>query len=290
MEESLQKFKESLSVLFFSTFEQIRDQVVAFLPRFSVGVVILLVGWGAAIVARKLVTKLVRALGLDVFTSKLGLRRFLEDREIKYAPSALFGWTVYWIIQLTALTLAFEEMELTTASEYIRNALYYVPRLVVAVVLLGVGVFVSGLVGNFVDRLARVAHVPFHFVLGQAARYTLIGLAIANTLDYLHLASPEILLFGLTLVVVLGVVVLLIFLVCGRNLVASMLAQRFLTESINSGDYLEVGDVSGMVKRVGLLDTELESGSSIVFVPNRMLLEKVRQLAPRNQEDPGAAI
>jgi len=290
MESSWDTFKESLFEMFTATFGQLRDYGIEFLPKIALGVVILLAGWGAAILVRKVITKIVRALGLDVFTSKLGLRRFLEDREIRYPPSALLGWTIYWMIQLTALTIAFEEMGLTTASEYIQNALYYIPRLVVAVVLLGVGVFMSGLVGSFVDRLARVAHVPFHFVLGQAARYTLIGLAVANTLDYLHLASPEILLFGLTLVVVLGVVVLLVFLVCGQNLVASMLAQRFLMESISSGDQLTSADVSGTVRRIGIIDTELEVGSTLVYVPNRLLLEQIRELQPRQSDDPGAAI
>src|SRR5690606_2382154 len=69
-----------------------RETVWHYAPGFLSGLLVLLLGWLMAAIGRNVVTKLLRALGLDVVAERTGVRRYLQEHEIKIAPSAMAGW------------------------------------------------------------------------------------------------------------------------------------------------------------------------------------------------------
>lgn len=261
--------------LFLDTFGRVRGFLVTFLPRLTLALLILGLGWLGALLCRKITVKLTRLLGADVLTEKLGLHRWLMARGVDWPVSRMLGWAVYWLVLLSALSFAFDRLGLTAAEEMIDAAARFVPRLITAIVLLGLGIFLSVPVGEFADRLARVAQLPFHWVVGQCVRMAIIAVAIFNVLDYLKLASPTVL--GIAAGVLVGGLLLGfgVFAVFGRELVGSMLARRFLLLELDPGDVIETPLVRGEIVEIGRANTHVRADGQLVLVPNRRLAQEV---------------
>src|SRR5690606_29382948 len=120
---------------------------------------VLVLGWLMASIGRNVVAKLLRAFGLDVVAERSGARRYLQKHDIKLAPSALAGWLVYLVVIYTALVMAFGRMNLDAASRLLTDVAGFIPKILVVVLLLALGVWLSRWIGGLLGRGARLAGV-----------------------------------------------------------------------------------------------------------------------------------
>ena len=88
-------------------------QIGAFLPRLLIAVVVVIVGWLLAKVARFAVVKALRAINFPVLTERSGLDGFLRQGGMPGDTTTIFGVLVYWLVILAALLIAFNGLGLT---------------------------------------------------------------------------------------------------------------------------------------------------------------------------------
>lgn len=258
-----------------------RETVWRYAPGFLSGVLVLVLGWLMALIGRNLVTKLLRALGLDVVAERTGARRYLQDHEIKIAPSAMAGWLVYVVIIYTALMMAFDRMNLEAASRLLTDVATFIPKTLVVVLLLALGVWLSRWIGGLLGRAARLAGVPFHEVIGTVVRVGGIVLTVIVSLDYLGLASHQTLLIGLGIIALGFVATGVLFAVCARDLVGNLLARNFVAGEFKVGDHIRIGMIEGHVESIGTNVLRLRHGGTSHLVPHGQLVrESVERLAP----------
>ena len=137
--------------------ETIVDQIVLFLPNVFGAIIIFLVGWLVARIARAVVTNLLAAVGLDRAAERFGLRRLLGSR----TPSALLGGIAYLLVLfpviLTGLDRLSLEMITGPASEMLGQVFDALPLVLVAAALLVTAYIVGRVVSNLVRDLLREA-------------------------------------------------------------------------------------------------------------------------------------
>ncbi|MBL7132329.1 MAG: mechanosensitive ion channel, partial [Candidatus Omnitrophica bacterium] len=78
--------------------------------------------------------------------------------------------------------------------------------------------------------------------------------------------------------IIFGVVPLalcLVFLVAGRDIVASILAGRFLMKEYKEGERIEFDSISGEIESVGFLTTKIKSNADEILIPNSELAKKI---------------
>jgi hypothetical protein len=118
--------------------------------------------------------------------------------------------------------------------------------------------------------------VPFHWAIGEAARFTVIAIVLVDALNAAGVAGP---LVTSAFVILFGGVPLLggaLLLVGGRELIASYLSGRAIRGLYEPGDEIAVGELHGVIRRLGPLSVELRAnGGSEVRVPNRWLAERI---------------
>ena len=223
----------------------------------------------------KIVSKLLKAFGFDVLSKKTGFGRFLEKGGIKDKPSTIVGKGLYWIILLNTLVMAQDAMNFQIASKFIQGIVLYIPSIVIAIVMLALGVFLSRFVFEFVDKAARLAGLGFHAFLGAAARYTVMGLAVVTVVGYIGLPAVFVSHSVIIIFVVVPLIFCLVFVVAGRDTVSNMLAGKFLARELEIGDAIEFDSVSGNIDSIGLTVTRLKDGKEEIIVPNAELARKV---------------
>lgn len=280
------KLKEIFYDLVIKTLEETYRYIVNLWPKLALSVVILLIGWISALLLKKIISKLLKALGFDVLSEKIGLKRFLERGGIEKNPSYVAGLCLYWLIIFSALLMIFNTLELEVASQLITQAILYIPKIIVALILLSLGIFLSRFLGKFVQASARLANIPFPSIIGKIARYAVVGFAIIMVLEYLNVTTKLMVDTFIIIFIVIPAVLSLVFLIGGRDIISSILASRLLTKEYKKGDRIEFGDISGEIEEVDFINTKIKSEKTVIIIPNSELVKKIVKKSGGEQNEP----
>jgi hypothetical protein len=164
-------------------------EVGAFLPRLAIALVALIAGWLLAKAARFAVVKALRAINFNVLTERAGLDAFLTQGGIRSDTTDIFGVLVYWLIVLAALVIAFNAVGLNYMTELVRQVVMFVPRLMVAVVILAFGSYFARFVAGAVMAYCRNIGIQDGDILGSLAQYAILAFVVLIALEHMQIGG-----------------------------------------------------------------------------------------------------
>jgi hypothetical protein len=166
--------------------------VALFVPRLIAALIIIAIGWAIAAAARAGVRRLLLWVRFERFAQRSGASEMLRRAEMPPAD-ALIASFVFWVVLIGFLVSAVDALEFRTLDGLVQGFLLFLPRLVVALVILALGF----LVGNFVWRAALLASVnaglPSARLVSSALRLLVIALSAAMALEQVGLATSVVL-------------------------------------------------------------------------------------------------
>jgi flagellar biosynthesis protein FliQ len=217
-----------------SNFDVIIDPVRAFLveigaymPRLAVAVAILIAGWLVAKAARFGAVKALRALNFHVLTERAGVDGFLQQGGTEADTTDVFGIVVYWVVILVALIVAFNGLGLTQVTDLLSRVLFFLPRLLVGLLVLIVGSYFGRFVGTAVQTYLRNIGIGDAELLGRIAQYGIVVFVVLIAVDHLDIGGE--LVQHTFLILLTGVVLALAlaFGLGGREWAADLLKRWF---------------------------------------------------------------
>jgi len=158
-------------------------QIGAFLPRLALAIAVVLAGWLVARMVRFAVVKALRAINFNVLTERAGLDGFLHQGGIRSDTTGIFGSLFYWLVLLAALVIAFNSLGLTYITDLLGRLVLFVPKLMIALMILVVGAYFARFVGNAVLVYCRGAGVQDAELLSRLARYAIVTFVVLIALD-----------------------------------------------------------------------------------------------------------
>jgi hypothetical protein len=189
-------------------------QVGHFLPRLTLAAVVGALGWLGAKLARFAVVRGLRAVNFHVLTERAGLDGFVRQGGVRSDTTEFLGLLVYWLVILAALIIAFNGLGLTYITDLLRELARFVPRVILALVILAFGAYFARFVGHTVLAYCRTSGVPDAELLGRLARYAMLAFVVLIALDQMDIGGSVVrlsflivlagLVFGLALAFGLG--------------------------------------------------------------------------------------
>jgi hypothetical protein len=176
------------------------DQILALLPNLLAMVIILSVGWAAAWVIGLLVQRLLRVIGLDRVSDRVGMSTAMARGGVKSDLSDVIGRAMFWIVLVFAAVAALSALDLQPIRDFAHSFLAYIPHLLMAMLILIAGYLLSNFVSQAVLIAAVNAGLPPARVVAAASRWGVQLVAIAMALEQLGIASNIVAVgFGITL-------------------------------------------------------------------------------------------
>ncbi len=164
-------------------------QLGVFLPRLGIALVVLIVGFLLAKAARFAVVKALRAINFHIVTRRSGMDGFLQKGGTDTDTTALFGLLVYWVVILAALIVAFNGLGLTAVTELLGRAMLFVPKIIVALLILAFGTYFARFVGNAVITYCRGIGLQDADLLGRLAQYAILAFVLMIALDQMDIGG-----------------------------------------------------------------------------------------------------
>ncbi len=172
--------------------EPIREslhQIGVFMPRLLLAILILVFGWLAAKVVRLVIIKTLRAVNFNVVTEKAGIDHFLQQGGSDIDTIRVLGELFYWLVLLAALMVAFNSLDLAYVTDLIGRVLLFVPKVMVALLILVFGAYFARFVGAALATYLHNVGVGEASFVGRIAFYAITIFAIMVALDQLGLGD-----------------------------------------------------------------------------------------------------
>ncbi len=198
-------------------------QAGEFLPRLALAAVVLIAGWLIAKAVRFAVVRGLRAINFNVLTERAGMDGFLKQGGIDTDTTDIFGVLVYWLVILAALLIAFNGLGLTYITDLLGKVMLFVPKIIVALLILAFGAYFARFVGNAVIAYCRNVGIRDAELLGSFAKYALVVFVVLIALDQMSVGGDIV--RQSFLIILAGVVLALAlaFGIGGRDWAASLL-------------------------------------------------------------------
>lgn len=164
-------------------------QVGVFLPKLGLALVVLLAGWALARLARFTVNRGLRAINFNVLSERAGIDGFLKQGGIQSDTTDIFAVLVYWLVIFVALVIACNGLGLTYVTDLLGQVVLFVPKVIVALVILAFGTYFALFVGSAVDTYCRNVGMKDGELLGRIAQYAIIAFVVLIALDQVSIGG-----------------------------------------------------------------------------------------------------
>ena len=160
-----------------SSFEASINRFGSYLPNLIGGIVVLVLGYLISRLVGSACSRLLARAGFDRTVS----RHLRAGATSGRSPSATAGSAVFWLGMLVTLSLTAESLRLPMLAAGLNGILGFVPRVVVAAIIVGAAIAVGNVLADLVRGMGNIW-------LAKAVRISVIALAAFMALDQLGIA------------------------------------------------------------------------------------------------------
>jgi len=205
-------------------------EVGVFLPRFFLAVCIAIAGWLVAKALRFAVIKALRSINFHVLTERARVDAFLQMGGSSVDTVSVIGLLVYWLAIVAALILACNTMGLTYVTALLGNIAMFVPRVILAIVVLVFGAYFAHFIDATITTYGRNVGLFEAPILGRLGRYAVLLFIILIALEQLGIAGDIIRLTFLIILTGFVLALALAFGLGGQRWAARLLEQWWPTD------------------------------------------------------------
>jgi hypothetical protein len=172
-------------------FESVRSFMVTlgqFLPKLIGAILILVIGWLIAKLLHYVVVRGLKLVRFDVLTENVKLDDFLKRGGVKKTTIDVLGLLVYWLVILATLLATFNSLGLTMVSELLSRVVWFVPNVIVAVLILAVGLYVARVLAESITAYTRNVGMQDAELIGRLTYYAVAVFVVVIALGQMEIA------------------------------------------------------------------------------------------------------
>src|SRR3989344_3063374 len=142
-----QQLIEATSASLFNTWIGVID----FIPSLIGAIIVLIIGLIVAAGLGAFVERNVNAVKLDNLLRRAGLDQYFDRAGIQLRSGKFIGALVYWFFVIVFILAATDILKLEGLSQFLRDVLYYIPNIIIAVLILVATVVVANLLKSIIN-------------------------------------------------------------------------------------------------------------------------------------------
>jgi len=256
-----------------TAFQNLISQVLGYLPKVMLALLVLILGWMLARLMRFLVVRTIARL--DRLWQRMIVKKELVHLQPRNPPTLIVGELVFWLLMLVFITFATNILGLGIFGIWIKSAVSYLPVIAAGLLIVLVGFVVSSLVRDLVATATASAGLSNGGLLARTVQiiilFTAIILGINQIgIDIVFLSDVV----GIILAAVLGGIALA-FGLGARTHVSNLIAANQLKQLYQVGDTVQIGDIEGRIVDILVARVVIDTEQGSVDVPAKIFDEQV---------------
>ncbi len=199
------------------------EKIVAYLPNLVAGIVLFVVGWFLGWLVKRIVVQALVVLRFDRLFRRFKWGAGLARADVRYAFFEFIGNLAFIVVFLVLINASLEALQLTALSAILQQGVLFIPKLLLAGVIFGLGWFFAGWIAGTVQKALVKEEVPRATLIARFVKAMIILFISAMALTELDIAR-EIVIIGFSVTVItLGILTIVIAAIGGKSFVSKML-------------------------------------------------------------------
>ncbi len=191
---------ESLQGHFYNMFETI----IGYLPSLFAGLLLIVVGWVLGWIIKRILVQICVLLRLDRMLLQFQWGKGLGRADVRYTLYNAIGNLGFFVVFLAFLSNALTVLNLTVLSNLLEKGIFFLPRLIAALVMLGIGWLLASVASFAAQKALMREGVPRATLIGRFSKSVLILFFSAMALTELNVAREIVIIGFTTIFVTLG--------------------------------------------------------------------------------------
>jgi small-conductance mechanosensitive channel len=267
---------------FASAAAELVTRVVAYVPSLVAAAGLVLLGYLVAWASRALLTRALTG-SLSLAARRVSLGQAIERTRLGPRFIAVLSGVVFWFILALFVAAAVERLQLTIAASLVGAFVVFMPRVLVAIVLVFSALVAGHVAYGGVQRAASIAGMAQATLLGRAVQMILVFFGIVTAADQLGIQSTLLTVVVATAVgAVLGGATLA-FGLGSRVAVSNIVSVFYLLKTYRVGQVVRIGDVEGPIVEITQTSVFIDTPAGRVLVPGRCFSETASTLIAGSQ-------
>ncbi|MBK8566992.1 MAG: mechanosensitive ion channel [Saprospiraceae bacterium] len=256
--------------------EPVLARFLGAIPNVIGAALVLLIGWLIAKVVAKALQKVFASLKIDRFGEKINETEFATKANFKIVLSSFLSKLVYYLLMLVFVMAATDVLGMPIVSQMVSDLIGYLPRLLSALVLFVLGIYLAEFVKNIVLTTTNALGISSGKIIANFVFYLIF---LTLTISALAQASIETSLITSNLTVILGGVVMAFAIGYGfasKDTMANFLASFYSKNKVRVGDYVQIDGSKGRVIAMDSTSITLQGEGKIIVIPlSKLTSDKV---------------
>lgn len=211
---------DSIQQALFASLSQVFTDILRFLPSLLSALIVVLIGSIIANWLKSVTVRLLKTLPSRELFKKLNF-------ELKFPFEEFAGRLVKWLVLLLFIVAATNLLGLTAVSQAITQLLGYLPNIISALVVLFIGILLSGLVESLVKGSLSGYSISTARLMAKIASYTILVFSILAAISELQIAANFIYIFFIGFITTLSLALGLAFGLGSKDLVNQILSDWY---------------------------------------------------------------
>lgn len=247
--------------------QSLLQDIVSFIPSFVGALLVIVIGWIIARIARKVIKRTLAAVGIDKVGEQIEQIDIVRKSGMSIKISGFISSVVYYLMMLIFIVAGTDILGMPAISELMSDLLNYVPNLIVAILIMGIGLLIADFLKNIVltacksigiPAYSMIANIVFYFVLINVIIVALSQAKIDT--DFLK-NNLSLILAGIIFAFALG------YGIASKDLASNFLASFYLRNKFNIGDEITIEGIQGKIVEIDTNYVKVKTSKSTQLVP-----------------------
>ena len=234
----------------FTFLQNLWSNFLDFLPQLLKGIAFLIIGWLLIKLILFIVKKALGFTKIDSLPEKLKVDEIFGNSSIKIQPTKIIVTTIKWILILIFIIIGSELLGLKMVSEQLSSLIAYLPKLISALIIFAVGVYIANLVKKTLISMFKSLELAGGNLIGNIAFYII---AIVVSVTALNQAGINTDLITNNLSIILGAILASFTIAFGLgsgDVIKRLLFGYYSRKNLQIGQTIKVEGIEGVIENI----------------------------------------
>lgn len=258
---------------FRNAFSQFWTEIAGFLPNLIATILVVVIGLYVSKLVTKWIAKLIEKIGFDSLCAKLGIEKILKTFGFSGSGSTLVGKILHFFFVLIILVAAADTLGLDRLSAILDNFVLYLPKIVGAMIIALIGLFVANTGKLQVETSLTNLGVEYGSAVGRMLQLLVLFITFSLVVGQLEIETELLNTIFTVLIASLGIALALALGLGTKSIANSIVSGIYAREQLLPGDEIKFDGFVGNVVMVSTVNTLIENkDGEQLSIPNQELL------------------
>jgi len=254
--------------------KQLIEQFIATIPKLVGAITILIIGFIVAKMVSKVVLKILDSIKIDKLADKLHDIEIVDKSKVKIVPSKILSKLIYYVILLIFIIASSDFLGMEVVSELISSLIGYLPKLLSAVIVFAIGIFIADIIKQGVRSACNSINMPAAGVVSSIVFYFILINVLMMAMNQAEIntaflkANLSLILGGIIFAFALG------YGLASKDMMANLLGGLYSKSKFEIGNHIKVNDVKGTIIAKDSGSITIQTQNSNVIVPLGLLTKE----------------